>query len=482
MRRQEFKYVPPAQSIITNRLEIICCVINAIPRLGATEYNNNFLNPKEKEMNKIAIGTLAFGSILSVSAYADSDVGEVQHDHGGLSIYADSDVAEVQPNNVGALDHHTMHDQLSGKSWEFYGMLYASLQSNDAGSALDHNGNSSQTNIWLSTGESTLGFKGSMPLDDDLKAVWQIESTINLDEFGNEAGHAHGAQPAGYNDSKLAGGHNSFLGLSGQWGTVLVGKHNTPFFDATIQFDLFHHLPGDVRAVLGRLPGVGSGTGDHHGGTFNVSASDTIMYKSPMLANGFSFEGAVFALNETLVDNNQPDPSAFGLGARWQQKMFTLVAAYEQHKNFDSYDHDGLSATAPLIIDKTTGLVIGGMLHFNSKETMVGAFFERLEMDAATISTPNMSRNGYYINLQQRFMTKNKVKLAYAKANEFETKDGGQTVAAAIAREIGVGTEVYAVYSKSVNDERATYSNGTIGPLSQGGDPQTVAIGIVHRF
>ena len=417
-------------------------------------------------MNKSAIGMLIFGSTLSVGAYADSDVGE-GHVHAGSSTQ---------------LDHHTMHDQLSDKTWEFYGMLYASLQSSDAGNALDHSGNSSQTNLWLSTGETTLGFKGSVPLDNGLKAIWQIESTINLDEFGDAAGHAHGDQPAGYNSSKLAGGHNSFIGVSGDWGILLAGKHNTPFFDATIQFDLFHHLPGDVRAMLGRLPNVQSGSGDHHGGTFNVSASDTIMYKSPKLANGLSFEGAVFALNETLVDDNQADPSAFGVGARWQQKTFALVAAYEQHKNYDSYDHDGRSSTPALVIDETTGLIVGGMMHFNDNNTMVGAFFEQLDTTSSSPSIPNLSRDGYYINLQQRFMGKNKVKLAFSEADAFQIRDGAQMVAVALAREIGASTEVYATYAKTNNKQFASYSNGTAGPLGKGGDPQTLAMGIVHKF
>lgn len=413
-------------------------------------------------MKKVATGVLAFGAVFTVGAHADSDVGG--HVHAGSS------------------DHHSMHDQLSDKPWEIYGALYASLQSNDAGDALSHGGNKSQTNTWLSTDGTTLGFRGSIPLDAGLRAVWQIESVINFDEFGDSAGHAHGTQPPNYNDSELAGGHNSFLGLSGDWGTVLVGKHNTPFFDATIQFDLFHHLPGDVRSMLGRLPGTESGTGDHHGGTFNVSASDTIMYKSPKLANGLSFEGAIFALNETLEDDGEDDPSAFGLGVRWQQDMFTLVAAYEEHKNFDTYDHDDDEDTAGLAIDKTSGIIVGGMMHFNNGDTMVGAFFEQLEMDAASTSIPDKSRDGYYVNFQQRFMAKNKVKLAYSKADELETKDGGQMIAAAVAREIGAGTEVYAVYAKTDNDENAAYSNGTIGPLGDGGDPQTLGIGIVHMF
>lgn len=397
-----------------------------------------------------------------------------------LGAHADSDIAGH--SHAGSNDHHTMHDQLTDKPWEFYGALYASLQSNDAGKATAHNGNKSQRNTFLTTDGTTLGFRGTIPLEAGLKAVWQIESTINFDEFAETAGHGHGTQPPNYNNSTLAGGHNSFLGLSGSWGTVLVGKHNTPFFDASIQFDLFHHTPGDVRAILGRIPGAESGTGDHHGGTFNVSASDMIMYKSPKMNNGLSFEGAVFALNETLENEGSPDPSAFGLGARWEQPKYTLVAAYEEHKNFDSFDDDDDHNTDSLLVDKTTGLIFGGMLHFNNANTMVGVFVEQLKTEATAASIPDKSRNGYSLSLQQRYMSKNKIKFSYSKADELATKDGGEMVALGVTRLLGEKTEVYATYAKTDNDVNAAYSNGTIGPLGEGGDPATLALGIVHNF
>jgi hypothetical protein len=55
-------------------------------------------------------------------------------------------------------------------------------------------------------------------------------------------------------------------------------------------------------------------------------------------------------------------------------------------------------------------------------------------------------------------------------------------VAIGVARLLGERTEVYATYAKTDNDVNAKYSNGTIGPLGKGGDPTTLAFGIVHMF
>lgn len=418
-------------------------------------------------MKRSVICVFALSSVVPFAVIADSDVGGHKH--------------------AGATDHHTMHDQLSDKPWELYGAMYMGLQLNDPGNEPSHSGDDPEQNLFLTSEGTTVGFRGSFPLEGSLKAIWQVESTVNLEEVSTTCGHAHGTQPSNCNDSVLAGGHNTFLGLTGDFGTVLAGKHNTPFFDATIQFDLFHHLPGDIRGLLGSVPGVDSGTGDHHASTFNASASDMIMYKSPKMS-GFSVEAAVFGFNETLEKSDEKS-SALGLGARYEQSMFTLVAAYEQHKNFDMTEADLLDAIGnpgtdgtdeTYMVNTTTGLVVGGMLHLNEGNTMIGAFVERLTADDPVLS--NDTRTGYYINFQQRFMGKNKFKAALAMANEFADDDTAAMLALSYVRELGTGTESYVTYAATRNDKEANYSNGTVGPLGHDGDPSTVAVGLVHMF
>lgn len=425
-------------------------------------------------MKRSAVVFFALGFVFPIAVYADSDVSG--HPHAGTT------------------DHHTMHDQMPDKPWEFYGALYMALQYNSAGNAKSHSGKSAEENFYLTSEGTTVGFRGAFPLEGNLKAVWQVESTISLEEVSTTCGHAHGTQPSNCNDSVLAGGHNTFLGLSGDFGTLLVGKHNTPFFDSTIQFDLFHHLPGDVRGLLGSVPGITSGTGDHHASTFNASAPDMIMYKSQNLS-GFSFEAAIFGFNETLEKSDKKS-AAFGIGARYEQPMFTLVAAFEQHKNYDMAEYeadlldetvtpavpgtDGVMEEYTAMVNTTTGLVLGGMLHLNEGNTMVGAFIERLSADDPVVTDD--SRTGYYVNFQQRFMGKNKFKAVLAMANEFAKNDAATMLAIAYARELGTGTEAHVIYASTRNDKEASYSNGIVGPLGHGGDPSTVAVGLVHKF
>lgn len=410
-------------------------------------------------MKYIKLAAATAVALLPFYALADSDIGPGTHRHGDTG-----------------QDHHTMHDQLSDKPWEFYGALYLALQHNDPGKVADHDGNQPDSNLWLNSEGTTLGFRGTVPLHHGLKGVWQIESLVNIDQFGDPpTAHTHGTQPATYNDSELAGGHNSFLGLAGKWGTFLGGKHNTPFFDATLQFDLFHHLAGDVRSVMGRLPGVESGSGDHHGGTFNVSASNTLMYKTPDY-NGLSAEVAYFGLNETRV-NVSDKPRSYGANVRYGQRSYTVVAAYEAHDNYDTY------ADAPgETIDTVQGMMAGGMINFFDGQTIVGAFYEQLKTDDDSALIPDDKRSGYYVNLRQKITPRNAIHVAYGVADDFVGNDGGAMLALGLFHDIGPTSQVYAVYAGTDNETGSNFSTGAVGPLNNGGDPSTIAVGAMYHF
>lgn len=406
---------------------------------------------------KLAVATAV--ALLPFYALADSDIGPGAHVHG-----------------KSGQDHHAMHDQLSDQLWEFYGALYLALQYNDPGKVADHDGNQPDANLWLNSEGTTLGFRGTVPLHYGLKGVWQIESLVNIDQFGNPPdGHAHGTEPANYNDSELAGGHNSFLGLSGNWGTFLGGKHNTPYFDATLKFDLFHHLAGDVRALMGRIPGVESGSGDHHGGTFNVSVSNTLMYKTPNF-NGLSAEVAYFGLNETRVKSSD-NPRGYGVTGRYDHKSFTVVASYEAHEDYDTYE-DAAGET----IDTTEGMMAGGLIKLFEGKTIVGAFVEQLKTEDVSAAIPDDKRNGYYVNLRQKLTPRNALHVAYGVADDFIGNDGGEFLAAGIFHDIGPTSQVYALYVGTDNERGSNYSTGVVGPLANGGDPSTFAVGAMYHF
>jgi predicted porin len=131
--------------------------------------------------------------------------------------------------------------------------------------------------VQLTNFGSRLGFKGSEDLGGGLKAIWQIESSINTEE-GNGGLAAR----------------NSFVGVAGGFGTVLAGKHDTPLKLVGRKVDLFGDTFGDSRNLLG--------------GYSDTRASNVVAYASPNLS-GFSVLAAY--TTDLAASNNAADNEDF---------------------------------------------------------------------------------------------------------------------------------------------------------------------------
>jgi predicted porin len=113
-----------------------------------------------------------------------------------------------------------------------------------------------------------VGFKGSEDLGGGLKAIYQVELGVYLTD---QNGKIADGEP-GYIKFR-----NTFVGLAGDWGTLLVGRHDTPEKIATAKLDLFSDTLADYNHTLGFA---------------DVRADNTVAYISPSFS-GFQFAGAV---------------------------------------------------------------------------------------------------------------------------------------------------------------------------------------------
>ncbi len=114
-----------------------------------------------------------------------------------------------------------------------------------------------------------IGVKGSEDLGNGLKAVYQIELGLELGAQDNNV--LSGADRISY--------RNTFVGLAGDFGTVLVGRHDTPLKISTGRLDLFADTMADYNGTVG----------------FDDRRADNVIaYISPNFS-GFSFAGAIVA-------------------------------------------------------------------------------------------------------------------------------------------------------------------------------------------
>ena len=170
---------------------------------------------------------------------------------------------------------------------------------------------------------SRIGFKGSEDLGGGLNAIWQIESQID----------PTGANGTGVNAGGALASRDSFVGLSGGFGTVLAGRHDTPYKMATASLDPFTDQLGDYNAIIG-APGTGLNAGSvgAFATGFDARAPATVAYVSPSFS-GLTLAGAYIQikLNEAAIGTPNKNTDGYSLAAMYGNGPIFASGAYERH-------------------------------------------------------------------------------------------------------------------------------------------------------
>lgn len=197
----------------------------------------------------------------------------------------------------------------------------------------------------VSSNSSRLGVKGSHELDYGLKGIFQIEQQINFDTQGDQ----------------LAS-RDTFAGLQGGFGTVRVGKFDTPFKALRSRIDLFGDQVGDARNIT---RGVNR--------TWDERFANTVHYLSPSL--GGVFGELAYSSNRSGSSTADNDDDAFSAAAGYRKGAVYAAVAYERQNSVA----DDLSA-------------VRAAASFDLGALRLSAFAQRADFDADR--TDNMYGGG----------------------------------------------------------------------------------------
>ncbi len=180
---------------------------------------------------------------------------------------------------------------------------------------------------------SRLGFKGSEDLGNGLKAIYQVEFGINLNDTNNNV----------LSNSDSITYRNTFVGLAGNWGTFLMGRHDTPMKISTGKLDLFADTMADYNGTVGFS---------------DFRADNVLAYISPSWS-GFQLAAAVVPaggatggtaglnLNEDSIGNT------WSIAAIYSNGPFYASAAFENLNNehFNTQDESLFFSNCPTDAD-----------------------------------------------------------------------------------------------------------------------------------
>ena len=243
---------------------------------------------------------------------------------------------------------------------QLYGRLYPQLQwSKTTGAAtagtrvstmaattgtLSADGVNQGTHFGVQTSNSRLGFRGERRLGKTgLKGIWQLEQTINFEDPDDVANNCDTPPLAGGGNADCAatGGvsstdnifstRNSFVGLSGGFGTVKLGHMDTIYKEYGDTLNMFGVKSGNFVSASNMLSHIGIGTNGL--ARFHERAPNSIQYETPQIA-GFT------AGVQYMPDERHGDPTIkqnkrlWSYGVKFDRGPIYVSLAHEIHHDF----------------------------------------------------------------------------------------------------------------------------------------------------
>jgi predicted porin len=261
---------------------------------------------------------------------------------------------------------------------KIYGRAHVSLDYLDDGK--DYN------EVALSSNSSRLGFKAEKKLDNGMTAFAQIEQQINFSSGSDDD-----------EDSVQFSTRDTFVGLKGDFGQVKVGRFDSPFKAARGPANFFGDQVGDLRTITRAY--------DHR---FDERNPNTIEYKTPTFAGGFTATAALSLHNDTMIsDESSADSNeksqAYDLGLNYKAGDFDLAAAYEHYEEDVSRgERDGIRLAAAYKMSPQ--LNVGAFYQFTSLSN------DNLDSKEGNALLRNQDAHVYGIGADYKLSDKNTIK------------------------------------------------------------------------
>lgn len=317
----------------------------------------------------------------------------------------------------------------------------------------------------VSSNASRLGFKGVEDLGDDLSAIWQIESLIAMDNAGGTLGT-----------------RNTYAGLSHKrYGSLLLGRYDTPYKISTRKLDNFSDSIGDNRSLFGSVTGTSASM------AFDGRQPDVIAYTSPSLS-GFSAAFAHVNLAENTATAAAPKARATSLAAIYDNGTLYGSLAYETHK-LDTARIGGKEGAWRIGSGYTTNDFALGIAYEKSSDTL-GAAAAPAACAGLAAGANCLGHSAWYLTGKYNFGS-DTVKAAYTQIGNL----GGRANTSANQLSLGYDhrlskrTTLFAVYTRLNNDPSANYglgntafSSGATPSIGAGAHPSALSFGMKHAF
>ena len=310
---------------------------------------------------------------------------------------------------------------------------------------------------------SRLGFKGSEALGGGLSAIWQVESQIAI---GNGAG------PYDNPGSQTGlGFRDTFAGLKGeQWGSLRLGRMDTPYKLATRRMDMFHNTIADNRSLMGighdvRTNNTIDYTSAGYSG-FKLAAS----YFGDQQGTAPQSTSSFFGMN-TINNTNE----GYSIAGMFDSGPFYATAAYQSNSN-------GPAPANPSRNSDAWKAALG----YTVDQFAINGIYEKISDKYLSGDTTSWHLSGRF-NLSPA----DAIKASYTDLDNHISgapNTGAKQFTIGYDHKMSIRTTMYALWTKLDNDQGGGYqlgwnSSGTsYSQAGFGNSPSAFSVGMKHSF
>jgi predicted porin len=256
----------------------------------------------------------------------------------------------------------------------FYGKINVSLEDVDS---KDANETDFQNNA------SRIGVKGSYDLSSSLKLSFQIEEEIDPTDLRADG-------------DKVFKERNTFIAISGDFGKLYTGTHDTAFKQSQLKVDLFNDTRADIKYIL---------RGENRMNSF-------VGYVSPDLIDGLNI-----SINSISQSTGNGESSAFNYSKN------DIKASFAIEQNIKGYDGKRFSVMLSL------GEIDLGLIYQSSRKLSSGKSF-----------------SGHVVSMKRKISDKGSFYIQNAKS-DMRVVSGKQN-SIGYSHKINSSTKIFAHYSK----------------------------------
>ncbi|WP_423895003.1 porin [Candidatus Pelagadaptatus aseana] len=334
------------------------------------------------------------------------------------------------------------------------GKIYGKMNVTAVNASYDENtvGFEEEDSWNLNSNASRIGVKGKAELSEGFYAIYKAEFEIYVDD--GDSGSSK--------DNDTFEQRNIYVGLSGNYGTVFAGKHDTVLKLSQAKVDLFGDLEGgDIKNWM-------SG---------ETRSSNIINYTTPSM-NGFS-ASLMTVLGEDSDDDNEQDGllDSYSAGVTYKAGDLYLAVARDENVKSGSVEKDNLDITRLVASYSFGDLTLGAVVQTAEDG-------DNYETNITNVTDLSYDEDSY--TLSAKYKTGDFTwKLQYGQG-EYEVKDGGavedeaetEALVFGVDYKLAKKTKVYAYYSTI--DTEYDFESGAASTLEE--DEVVYGIGMEHKF